>query len=140
MRHLTVSFEWQQGPSLQLSAVRELPADKAKAFLTKLQQSERDAQKMVANYQPEPLDWQVHDTSFMGNLQFKETENMDLKVESFKVAMNGIATSYCPHYNSSHFRALFASKVQTLEQIKQDLAKQARSVNDIQEESKGLQA
>lgn len=95
---------------------------------------------MIANYRPDEIDWQVKDTAFMQNLRHKETENEDLMVESFKMCMNGFANNYCTHYNSQHFKALFERKIETLKELKESLADQARSVNSIQEESKGLQS
>ena len=64
MRNFKVLFA-AKDLKVQLRAVKTLPQDKASAFLTKLQESSASTREFLANYQPNTIEWQMKDISWL---------------------------------------------------------------------------
>ena len=125
--------------ALSLTTTHSLPQSKASALLEKLEESKANAREINEIYQPEPIEWRMADTPWMRKMEFKESGNQDLTIESFKAFFEDLSAKYCSHYSSDNFKQLFQTHITTFDALKDKLAERARSVNSAQQEATALQ-
>ena len=85
-------------------------------------------------YSPDKIDWQVKDKSWVNLVRAigDSGKEEDFTLESFKAFFEGMLNHYCSHFQTAHFDTLFQTKLDTFNELKQQLEDKAAFVSSEQ--------